>query len=85
MQVIEFRARRIERARQARPQVVTCRGGNRAVRRDLLAWDRSGPGRYSAVVSSASWKPAMRDWACPEPGPRTQASARRVGRNSEPQ
>jgi hypothetical protein len=70
MQVIEFGPPHRAGALGQR-RVVTCRGSKRAVRRDLLAWGSFRPGPVFSGGVLGSGEPAMRDSACPGPGPRT--------------
>ena len=71
VQIIEFRTADIEGARQVNDQWRRATEGKRTVRRELLARDRSEPGRYFVVAFFDSYEAAMRNSGLPE----TQTSA----------
>ncbi len=73
VQLIEFRTADIESVRQIDEDWRRATEGTRTVRRQLLARDRSDPGRYVAIVFFDSYESAMENSRLPE----TQASAER--------
>ena len=79
VQIIEFRVSDIERARQIDDEWWRATEGKRTVRRELLARDRSDPGRYFAVVFFDSYESAMENSGLPE----TQALAEQYSKISE--
>jgi hypothetical protein len=66
MQIIEFRTSDIERVRRTDEEWLVATEGKRTVRRQLLARDRSDPGRYFAVVFFDSYESAMENNSLPE-------------------
>ena len=81
VQIIEFRTSDIEQARRADDEWWRATEGKRTVRRELLARDRSDPGRYFAVVFFDSFESAMENSALPE----TQAVAEQYSKMSDSQ
>jgi hypothetical protein len=79
VQIIEFRTSDIEQARRADDEWWRATEGKRTVRRELLARDRSDPGRYFAVVFFDSYESAMENSALPE----TQAVAEQYSKMSD--
>ena len=79
MQIIEFRTSDVERARQVDDDWWRATEGKRTVRREVLARDRSDPGRYFAVVFFDSYKSAMENSALPE----TQVAAEQYAKLSD--
>jgi hypothetical protein len=71
MQIIEFRTSDMERARQVDDDWWRDTEGKRTVRREVVARDRSDPGRYFAVVFFDSYESAMENSSLRE----TQAAA----------
>ncbi len=71
MQIIEFRTSDIEGVRRTDEEWLVATEGKRTVRRQMLARDRSDPGRYFAVVFFDSYESAMENNSLPE----TQAAA----------
>ena len=66
VQIIEFRISDTERARQVDDDWWRATEGKRTVRREILAQDRSDPGRYFAVVFFDSYESAMKNSGLPE-------------------
>ena len=79
VQIIEFRTSDIEQARRANEEWWRATEGKRTVRRELLARDRSDPGRYFAVVFFDSYESATENSALPE----TQATAEQYSKMSD--
>jgi len=79
MQIIEFRTSDTERARQVNDDWWRATEGKRTVRREVLARDRSDPGRYFAVVFFDSYESAMKNSSLPE----TQATAEQFAKMSD--
>jgi hypothetical protein len=79
MQIIEFRTSDVERARQVDEDWWRATAGKRTVRREVLARDRSDPGRYFAVVFFDSYESAMENSGLPE----TQAAAEQYAKLSD--
>ena len=79
VQIIEFRAADIDRARQVNDEWWHATEGKRTVRRELLARDRSDPRHCFAVVFFDSYESAMENSGLPE----TQASAEQYARMSD--
>ena len=71
MQIIEFRTSDIEGVRRTDQEWMQATEGKRTVRRQLLARDRTDPGRYFAIVFFDSYESAMENNDLPE----TQAAA----------
>ena len=66
VQIIEFRTSDLDRARQVDDEWWRATEGKRTVRRELLARDRSDPGRCFAVVFFDSYESAMENSDLPE-------------------
>ena len=79
IQIIEFRTSDMERARQIDDEWWRATEGKRTLRRELIARDRSDPGRYFAVVFFDSYESAMENSALPE----TQAVAEQYAKLSD--
>jgi hypothetical protein len=79
VQIIEFRTSDIDRARQVNDEWWRATEGKRTVRRELLARDRSDPGRCFAVVFFDSFESAMENSELPE----TQAAAQQYAKMSD--
>jgi hypothetical protein len=79
IQIIEFRASDIERARQVDDDWWRATAGKRTVRREVLARDRSDPSRYFAVVFFDSYESAMENSGLPE----TQTAAEQYAKMSD--
>ncbi len=79
MQIIEFRTSDMEPARQVDDDWWRATEGKRTVRREVLARDRSDPGRYFAVVFFDSYEAAMENSRLPE----TQAAAEQYAKMSD--
>jgi hypothetical protein len=71
VQIIEFKSSDIEGIRKAGEDWERATEGKRTSRRQLLARDRSDPGRYFMIVFFDSYESAMANSQLPE----TQASA----------
>jgi hypothetical protein len=79
VQIIEFHTSDIEEARRVNDEWWRATEGKRTVRRELLARDRSDPGRFVAVVFFDSYESAMENSGLPE----TQASAEQYSKMSD--
>jgi hypothetical protein len=79
VQIIEFRTSDADRARRVNDDWWRATEGKRTVRRELLARDRSDPGRYFAVVFFDSFESAMENSGLPE----TQAAAQQYAKMSD--
>jgi hypothetical protein len=79
MQIIEFRASDVDGARQVDEDWWRATEGKRTVRREVVARDRSDPGRYFAVVFFDSYESAMENSGLPE----TQAAAEQYAKMSD--
>jgi hypothetical protein len=79
MQIIEFHTADMERVRQVDDDWWRATEGKRTVRREVVARDRSDPGRYFAVVFFDSYESAMENSGLPE----TQAAAEQYARLSD--
>jgi len=79
MQIIEFHTSDTERARQVNDDWWRATEGKRTVRREVLARDRSDPGRYFAVVFFDSYESATKNSSLPE----TQAAAEQFAKMSD--
>jgi hypothetical protein len=66
VQLIEFRTTDVEGVRQIDEQWWRATEGQRTVRRELLARDRSDPDRYFAIVFFDSYQSAMENSSLPE-------------------
>ncbi len=71
MQIIEFRTSDIKGVRRTDQEWMQATEGKRTVRRQLLARDRTDPGRYFAIEFFDSYESAMENNDLPE----TQAAA----------
>ena len=79
VQIIEFRTSDVDRARRVNDAWWRATEGKRTARRELLARDRSDPGRYFAVVFFGSFESAMENSGLPE----TQAAAQQYAKMSD--
>lgn len=79
IQIIEFRTSSLERTRQVDDDWWRATEGKRTVRREVLARDRSDPGRYFAMVFFDSYESAMENSGLPE----TQAAAEQHAKLSD--
>jgi hypothetical protein len=79
VQIIEFGISDVEEARRVNDEWWRATEGKRTVRRELLARDRSDPGRFVAVVFFDSYESAMENSGLPE----TQVSAEQYSKMSD--